>query len=76
MKYRPGEFSELSIRNGMKEWVERRREICEDPQIYDELPQEVKIMISTNIVPDKKGHWKRSSYGLKADFHRDTGIYI
>ncbi len=64
----------------MKEWVESRREICEDPQIYDELPQEVKEMldgwISTYIVPSKRGYWKRSSYGLKADFQRDTGIYI
>lgn len=80
MKYSPSEFSELSIRNGMKEWVETRQDRCDDPKIYRELPQEIKAeldnWISTHIIPSKRTYWKRSSYGLKADFKRDSGIYI
>ncbi|MDR3587513.1 MAG: hypothetical protein P4L59_19705 [Desulfosporosinus sp.] len=77
MKYGPGEFSELSVKAGMKEWIESRQDMCDDPKIYDELPHEVKTVldkwIEASIVPSKK---ERSSYGIKTDFHRETGIYV
>ncbi|MDR3544110.1 MAG: hypothetical protein P4L69_24635 [Desulfosporosinus sp.] len=77
MKYGPGEFSKLSVKAGMKEWIESRQNMCDNPRIYDELPQEVKVTldrwIAVSIVPSKK---ERSSYGIKTDFHRETGIYV
>jgi hypothetical protein len=77
IKYGPDEFSELSVKAGMKEWIESRQDIRDDPRIYDELPHEVRVTldkwIATSIVPSKK---ERSSYGIKTDFHRETGIYV
>jgi hypothetical protein len=80
MIYRPCKISEISIRNGMKEWVESRQSICEDPRIYYELPREIRCVldmwIDDSIWPSRRVRARRSSYGLKADFQRDTGIYI
>lgn len=80
MSYKPGEFSELSIRNGMKEWIEERQDICEDPKIYDELPSEIKFTldtwIATHIDATKRRCPEHSSSALKTAFHRETGCYI
>jgi hypothetical protein len=74
------DFSEVSIRNGMKEWIESRNDRCYDTGLYNELPQEIKAeldnWIQSNIMPDENSKFPRSSYGLKTDFRRDTGIYI
>jgi len=73
-------FSEISIKNGMKEWIEARSERCYEPELYDELPEEIRAAmdewIRINIRPDEHCRYPRSSYGLKTDFRRDTGIYV
>ncbi|SHH87003.1 hypothetical protein [Desulfosporosinus lacus] len=80
MQYRPGMFSEVSIRNGMKEWIESRFDRCDNPSIYNELPHEVKDVLDAwifaNILPGKRTSTRRSVYGLKTDFQRATGIYL
>ena len=79
-KYLPGDFSELAVESGMKEWIEVRRDRCYEPELYDELPVEIRSAldewIQVNIRPDYTESFQRSSYGLKADFFRDTGIYV
>lgn len=73
-------FSEISIKNGMKEWIEARRERCYESELYDELPEEIRAAldewIRVNIRSDEHCRFPRSSYGLKTDFRRDTGIYV
>ncbi len=32
--------------------------------------------IGKHFEPSKRTYWRRSSYGLKHDFQRDTGIYV
>ena len=50
------------------------------PACYEDLPTETQTAliawISEHFEPSRKIYWHRSSYGLKHDFERDTGIYI
>lgn len=50
------------------------------PNIYNELPLKIKKELDTwiqeNFVKSKTVYRTRTSYGLKHDFQRDTGIYI
>jgi len=79
-KYLPGDLSDLAVQSRMQEWIESRSNRCYELELYNELPEEIKIVLDewvrTSIVPDDTGKSQRSSYGLKADFFRDTGIYI